>query len=304
MCQIWKNKEFEKMPLENVYKIIDEATKFGSKNMTIQFLGGETLLYKDLDKAIWYATKKGFRTVITTNAYLLSHKRLTQLSNAGLSNINISLDSTDEKIHNFERGMKDSYQKIMSIIVLLENNNYNIKFAINTIINSLNLHNLIDLSKFVKNNTNLNHIYFIALERPYNTNYDELWMENSPASYLWPQDKKNLNETFDNLIKETRINKKIQNTELQLEKYRSYYLNPKNIIKKYGCKFGDNILLISQNGEASLCHRREDLKNMNNINNQNIFYIWNSEKANEVRQKMLSCKQNCVQILSCGYEEE
>ncbi|MBT3464710.1 radical SAM protein, partial [archaeon] len=90
MCQIWKNKEFEKMPLENVYKIIDEATKFGSKNMTIQFLGGETLLYKDLDKAIWYATKKGFRTVITTNAYLLSHKRLTQLSNAGLSNINIS----------------------------------------------------------------------------------------------------------------------------------------------------------------------------------------------------------------------
>jgi MoaA/NifB/PqqE/SkfB family radical SAM enzyme len=311
MCNIWKNKKIHEICFNDLKKIIFDISVFNdthnsnnNNKITIQFIGGETLLYKDLDKAICYASKLNINTSITTNCSLLSKQKIIELSNVGLNHINLSLDSTEKKIHNYLRGNKNSYDHIINAISNLETQGKNIRLGINTIINELNLHDLKNISDFAKNTKRIDQIYFIALEKPYNSNYNNDWRTNSPVSYLWPKDKKIINETFDLLISQKIKNKKIENSISQLQKYRSYYLNPETSIKSKGCKFGYDHLLINPQKDIYFCTQRTDIDYIKNSKEIKIVELWNSKKAQNIRQKMENCTQNCVQVLSCVYNDE
>jgi MoaA/NifB/PqqE/SkfB family radical SAM enzyme len=80
---------------ENIIKYIDEATQIKSISLLV-FSGGEAFLLGDkLDNAIEYATNKGLRTRIVTNAYWAydenaAFKRLKKLKDKGLTELNAS----------------------------------------------------------------------------------------------------------------------------------------------------------------------------------------------------------------------
>ena len=79
----------------------------------VRFTGGEPLLRKDIIDLIEYSSKRSiFESVhITTNGLLLS-KYIDQLQQAGLTGINISLDTLDaEKFKNITR--RDEFQNVM-----------------------------------------------------------------------------------------------------------------------------------------------------------------------------------------------
>lgn len=81
-------------------RIIDEAAPFVSGvNL---FLGGESLLHKDIFRMIRYATEKGIQTRLNTNATLLNEKRARQLLDSGLDYLLFSFDGYD----------KESYERI------------------------------------------------------------------------------------------------------------------------------------------------------------------------------------------------
>ncbi len=303
MCHIWKNKNVIEIPLKKIINIIDQVSLFNNKDLVLQFHGGETLLYKDLTKAISYASKKNIKTAIVTNGFFLDQKKIIELNQAGLHSLNISLDSIEKDVHNELRGIKNSYQKIMQAIEFLGEYNHNMIVGINTIIHSLNITKLVEISRFVKDNQNVSNLYFISLEKPYESDYDNSWYDSSPASYLWPTNKDVINQAFDALKIEKFTNKKITNKSTQLEKYKEYYLNPDNFIKKYGCKFGQIQIHINYSNEVRLCTIRPELEPIGTIDD-NLITIWNSEKAKLIRRQMTNCKKNCILILSCGFEDE
>ena len=305
MCKVWDKKDSEKMFLKTLYKIIKDISKFKSKDLILHFIGGETLLFKDLDKAIAYAMRNRLTVDITTNGYALNKNKIIALSEAGLRNINLSLDSNEKEVHNELRGVKDSYQKIMKAIPLLGKYGKNINVSINTVINSLNLSTLISLCKYVKQEKHLKNLYFIAMEKPFESNYDNDWRKTSDVAYLWPDNPDKINYVFDALVKETQINEKIGNTVSQLNAYKSYYIHPDKFIKKLGCRSGCTNLEINMLGEIFLCVPNPKLGRLGNIDSENIVQLWNSEKAFLIRQEMMLCKNNCLQVLSCGeYDEE
>lgn len=80
---------------EELKKIINIFAQLGTKKL--RFTGGEPLLRKDLDQLIKIAKKGGVeRIAITTNGILLEEK-LDVLVQAGLSEVNISLDTLSAK---------------------------------------------------------------------------------------------------------------------------------------------------------------------------------------------------------------
>ena len=77
---------------EEIFKLIDLTSKMGVSK--IRFTGGEPLLRKDLLNLVQFAKEApGIESVhLTTNGLLLS-KHIQELERAGLSGINISLDT-------------------------------------------------------------------------------------------------------------------------------------------------------------------------------------------------------------------
>lgn len=303
MCHIWKSTNIDTFPIKKLMKLIDDISIFKNK-LTIQFLGGETLLYKDLNKAIEYASNKNIRTSITTNGSLLSKQKVIELSKSNLTNINISLDSINEKVHNDLRGNNNSFKKIMKALSYFEKYDNKINVGINTIISNKNLEGLFDLSKFTHKTKRINSHYFIALEKPYCSNTNDNWMYSSKFKFLWPNNKTIIKNTFNKLILDMKTNYKITNSESQFKNYMSYYLDPKKFIKRQGCKFGEDHLLINHNGDVSLCSSKKEFSDFININKANIYDIWRSKKASNIRHEMKKCQKNCAQILSCVYKDE
>ena len=304
MCKVWNGNDTEKMSKKTLYKVIDSLTKFKNKDFVLHFIGGETLLFKGLTKAIKYASGNGLTVDITTNGYFLDKKKVIELSSSGLRNINLSLDSIEKEVHNELRGIKDSYGKIMSAIRYLGKYGKKINVNINTVINSLNLSTLVQICKYVEQEKYVNNIYFIAFEKPFESEYDNNWRQSSDVAHLWPDNPKEINNVFDALIKEKQTNHKIINSVSQLNAYRSYYLNPETFVKKLGCRSGQVNLEINRQGEIFLCVQNPKIGKLGNIDSDNIVELWNSEKAFSIRQEMLLCKDNCLQVLACGFQEE
>ncbi len=302
MCNVWEDKDNTILDLELGYKIIDQILRFKDENFNVHFIGGETLLYENLPELINYSSSKGINTMITTNGYNLNKEKINMLSEAGLTHMNISLDSIDEKTHDFIRGKKGSYDRIMNGIGLLKKHAPNMNVSINTVISEMNLFDLVLLSRYVQNETYLTHIYFIAMDKPFQSNYDNNWRYTSPINFMWPKNRDKINQAFDLLIKEKRDNEKINNSIAQLEVYRSYYLYPEKFVKKKGCKFGDKNIQIDQAGDIMLCSK--NFLPMGNINKDKINRLFFSKKADVLRAEMSNCTDNCVQILSCSYENE
>ena len=303
ICKIWESKNKKIMSIKDAHNVINQISEF-NKKIKVQFIGGETLLYKNLFDLLKYAKYKGLNSSIVTHAFHLDKNIIIELSDAGLEYLDISLDSIDQKTHNYIRGINNSYQKIFEVLKLIK------KYAkfdinINTVICSLNLHELSLISNFVKNNDILNRINFIVFDKPYMSNYNDNWTINSPASYLWPNDKNIITNEFNKLIEFKKKNPNIINNSIkQLEYYKQYYINSQIFLKKFGCKTGYTNATIDIDSNLRLCTRNDDIAILGNLKKDNLSNLWNSRNANNIRTTMLECKQNCVEVLSCGYIDE
>lgn len=80
-----------------IKKILDDARATGSPK--IGFTGGEPLLRDDIAELTAHAHRLGLSVSIDTNGLLLDENMARRLKAAGVSNINVSLDSADARRH-------------------------------------------------------------------------------------------------------------------------------------------------------------------------------------------------------------
>jgi len=109
-------KHKDEMALDEIKKILDEAAESGIPK--IDFSGGVPLLRQDIVELVRYGEHIGLHTSITTNALLLDEQMIDRLDEAGISRINISLDSVSGEEHDKLRGVSGIYQKAVEAIGL------------------------------------------------------------------------------------------------------------------------------------------------------------------------------------------
>ena len=94
--------------------VIDEVFALGVPRIHIS--GGEPSLKAGFDDIVRYASGKGFLVFFETNAYQLCEVSIKRLKDAGVSSIDISLDSHCADIHDNLRGLKKSFERAVSAV--------------------------------------------------------------------------------------------------------------------------------------------------------------------------------------------
>jgi 12,18-didecarboxysiroheme deacetylase len=95
------------LTIKEALTMIDDFASFGVP--VLLFSGGEPLLRKDLLKLAKYATKKGIRTVLSTNGTLITPEMARQIREAGVSYVGVSLDGMESTNDRF-RGVKGAFE--------------------------------------------------------------------------------------------------------------------------------------------------------------------------------------------------
>jgi radical SAM protein with 4Fe4S-binding SPASM domain len=109
----------EVLNTEQAKSFIRDLADFGVP--VILFSGGEPLLRGDIFELANFAGEQGIRTALSTNGTLISKKAAKRISNAGFSEVGISLDGIGDKNDKFRRkkgAYKAALQGIRNCIAL------------------------------------------------------------------------------------------------------------------------------------------------------------------------------------------
>lgn len=115
--------------------LIDEIASFSSPILILT--GGEPLLRKDVFKLASYATGKGLRVVVGTNATMIDKSVARKIKNSGVERISVSIDFPDAEKHDKFRGVKGAFSQAMKGIKAAQE--AGIEVQINSTITKLNV---------------------------------------------------------------------------------------------------------------------------------------------------------------------
>jgi radical SAM protein with 4Fe4S-binding SPASM domain len=141
------------MKKEDVFKIIDEASKMGVFEFNIT--GGEPLLHPDMEEILVHIYESGMRTRIYTNGYLINDRWIELFKKLDIYRIRISVDGIDPKTHDGIRGVK-GFSIIQNNIDKLTHNG--IEVEITTTLMRDNLSDIHDLINKFENKDRIYHI--------------------------------------------------------------------------------------------------------------------------------------------------
>ena len=89
-----------RMPWQVYAEIIDQVKDY--LLMAILYINGEPLLYKDIDRAIKYASDKRIATMISTNGILLNESNIKKLLGSGLDFLKVAISGFSQETYGIE----------------------------------------------------------------------------------------------------------------------------------------------------------------------------------------------------------
>jgi MoaA/NifB/PqqE/SkfB family radical SAM enzyme len=247
------------IPLDKLKKILNQADEMNV--FEVCFSGGEPFFRSDIFDILNYAAKKDFDLSIVTNGTLLDSKKIECINDLGLmGSVQISVDSSNEHIHNSVRG---SFSKTMSSLkdikricddlptigIVLHKQNYR------GICNSLSA-----LSEYCSGF----HLMNVMCTKKALENRDFLFLDYSTMTDTWNE--------IDRFCKKNSINIDIYD----------YDLKKKETARFTGCTAGKTKVAITSELNVIPCDMTRSLI-IGNLNNDTLHNIWNSTKAEEIR---------------------
>jgi len=256
--------------------------------------GAEALLFPELTQVISHSVKQGFYTSIASNGYLIDAVMARGLGDAGLRAISLSLDSIKEEVHDYLRGVKGVYLRLMQAIENLS------RYAPDTNINlccvfyQINQDTILQLIEWAQADRRIASINFMAAMQPNNTAPDPSWQEGEYGE-LWPKEPHKTAEIIQQVIHLKKKRYKIGNPVSQLMAFQAYYINPSKFVKRRQCNL-DRCVLVSSVGDIYLCY---DFESIGNIKEDSLLEAWYSPRALKVRSDIAGCTKNCHHLLNC-----
>ncbi len=305
MCHKWKEdifiKKETKLPtLKDWENCVSSLRDITDDSFQINFGGGEPFLNKEILELVKLCKSKRFKTNIATNGYVINETMAKKIADSGLDSIILSLDSLNRDIHDYLRGVNGVFDRVMDAIKYLDKYCNGIYKGICCAIYEKNLDGILNLMEWVDKNTRINSIYFMAAMQPNNTPLDLKWHKKDEFNFLWPKDSKKVSAIIDELIGHKKNNSKITNQICQLEAFKLYYQSPERFVKNTKCNM-DSAVHISSCGDIFLCYRHPLL---GNIQTDDLAEALDSEKADQVRQDISNCKNNCHFLLNCFFKDD
>ncbi len=303
------------LPFDEWKKFFDSISDVSPKPKII-LMGGEPLLYKDVDMVIDYLNKCGFYIQIVTNGTLVE-KHLETISKCKNITVTFSIDGI-EQIHDRIRGLKGTFQKAIENIRRLneiKKKNSNIYIYVNSV---LLPDNIDDVDKFMQviQKENVNQVVFQHLQfatKEMNELSKTEWescLEQPYGECFATKKQYKIDKTYTDKLK--NLFKKVAPV-CEVETFVFPYLHDDEIDKYYFEKDLKTIrpymrcttpwltAFIGANGDVSNCIENT----IGNITKEDFWILWNNEKANKMRQALCEhgnfalCTKCCNFYKSC-----
>ncbi|MDD4909341.1 MAG: radical SAM protein [Candidatus Omnitrophica bacterium] len=265
----------------------------------INISGGEPLLKEGALELLGFISGLGFNSSMATNAYLINRENARRLADSGVGVVPISLDSLDGRVHDYLRGKDGAHKNAMDAL------NYFMEYrgrlrgvVIQSIIMEPTLDGLVELAGWADQRDI--SVSFMAVMRPNMVPVDLRWHEREEFSFLWPKDTAKAHSVIDKLIEMKQSGCRVDTPVGQLRRFKSYFADPLQFVRKASCGLGEDIVHINNKGDIYLCCEMEPI---GNVKDADIRYTWFSPKAARVRREIKKCRRNCAEMINCYREE-
>jgi MoaA/NifB/PqqE/SkfB family radical SAM enzyme len=304
MCNMWQSKNGSTSPpIDNWKRFIDSFADFVENKAQVQFVGGEPLIKPGLLDFVKYTAQKGLSTTMTTNGYLIDRNVAKDIVGSGLNTLVFSLDSIKKETHDFLRGVKGSYDKVMQAIALLDKlRNDSLRIYLVTTIMQQNLEDLLVLAEWVNKNSAVDSISFQAVMQPFFTPSDNTWYQKEEFLSLWPKQMDRVDYVLNSLAVLKNNGYKINNPAAQFEVFKAYFKHPERFVKVSRCNLGYNSVSVNTSGKIFLCLSLDPIGDIRE--QKSMQEIWCSPEAQRVRESIKNCQNNCKSMINCFFEEE
>jgi predicted Fe-S oxidoreductases len=278
MCDCFKDptRPEEEITLKEIRKLPEMAFT----NIT----GGEPFIRKDIPEIVEELYKKSDRIVISTNGYF-TDRILSLCERFPRVGIRISIEGLQET-NDAIRGIPDGFNRGYNTLKkLVEMRHPDVGFGMT--VQDMNCEDLVPL---------------------YNIS-DELGMEFATATLHNSFYFRKTNNKIDNKLKVSRNFEKLINELLSSKSPKKWfraYFNHGLINYIYGnkrllpCDMSKNAFFIDPFCDVIPCNGMAQKAVMGNLREQNWDELWNSEKAEKVRECTRKCERNCWMIGSAS----
>lgn len=259
--------------------------------------GGEPFLRDDILETAQFASDLGDTVNVVTNGLALPGK-LNEVLHSAFTNITFSLNAVQNpSIHNISRGRKDAFKKTVDAIqnlVYLNKTRGDHKWKniyISSVVMPSNLSEIRPLAEFCKTEG-------IGISYQLMDNGDAFSTGLESDNMIYGKDIKTAAlEAVDEMIELKTKGYPICNGFAQLKAFK-LLINTPDEIQNIQCMVGENNFAIDPYGNCRICFCMEPVGNLKEITPEEA---WNSEKAKEIREKILKCTMNC-RLLNCNFK--
>jgi MoaA/NifB/PqqE/SkfB family radical SAM enzyme len=280
MCSNWQETNVE-LPAIIWNKTFKELKSL-SKNLIINFSGGEVLLKKDIFEILEFCNKENILWGITTNGILLNKANIERLIDLKPFVINISLDTLSNKTYQEIRGVPCLEIVKANIIYLM---NYKEKVGSETVINLKSIvskENIGCLEEIAKFSMKMNFA---------GVTYQPIIETTEECRAMMNIDQTQLLDMIDKLIVMKKDGFNIMNSASNMRRWDNYF--NKNIeVQKRNCLVPLRSLKISTDGNIQLCDYI--YQNIGNIEKDDIRDVLQNKRTKTLKKDLINCKKNCV----------
>jgi radical SAM protein with 4Fe4S-binding SPASM domain len=291
----------DELSTEEAFHLMDDLSRWGIGLLIID--GGEPLCRDDLLEIVKYASSKGIRTTIGSNATLIDKAMADRMLEAGVMAVAISVDAADARTHDDFRGIDGAFEQTMKGIEACRN--AGLPFQLNMVIRKDTLSQLEDMLRLaVDLGANATEMFdLVAAGRA---------KEESKEQTLSPDERKKAMEFLAEAQADYPLIIRVPACPMYPLLLQQKNIQPKHFPREMlrrvpyygrGCAAGMPMgyVMIQCNGEVNPCMLLQ--VNLGNIREQSVVSIWeNSPELAELRQRELLKGEcgDCQDKLTCS----
>lgn len=279
-CNFWEKKSEEEkareLSIDVYHNLLSELKELGTKRVAI--VGGEPLLYQDIFKLLKMSKEKGFATSLGTNALLLGNK-IDELIEADIDILEISLDGSNETIHDKNRGIEGAFRNVLKTIKEINKRHRHPIVQINITPNNDNILDVLNVAELVQKEK----LGILSIEPAHvlNTNL------KCPDALIVSEHKYREFETK-HLPCLLANYKDILVPPLFYYETLPTYFKSMHDLPKYKCAAGFLFCVIDPAGDVYSCQAKEKI--IGSLKSQTFKKIWKSETLYRDRMRIRSGK--------------
>lgn len=286
-CDIWRTRKVTlKTTLSQKKQIINKLVDWLGP-FTLNIFAGEPLIHPQLFDLLAYCSQHSVKTIITTNGTVLTDQMIRRLIEVGLTAMFVSLDGTTAQAHDYIRGVKGTFDKVVrgvGTMVRMRGKRTYPKIVIESLIMSKNIHEVALLPRLAQS-LGAQGVVFQPVVSKYGFGsavYRKNWHKSADSLLPNTQDAK---IAIASLIAQKREGISILNSYEHLERANLYFRDPDQFVRDTSC-LAHNNFAISEDGTVYLCYAQRPI---GNAFSDDLGLLWNSFQALDVRKKNRFC---------------